>query len=323
MHTHRIKSFRAIVVSAVLSAAAASNAATTRVLLDEPPTMQEVTLLLQSQKWAEAIPGLKAIVKDDSANHEALFLLSYALHASGDLDNAILVHKKVIKIPAYAAGGYYNLGCAYALKGDASDAFKALNSAIEMGVRDVAQFKGDEDLKSIQRDERWKPMLETIETLNKAETALHFWVGSWDCYDTTTGKLAGKNTLEFRVGNSVVHESWTSQDKNYAGESWNIYDRGSNTWKQTWIDSAGSLIQMEAALDHEEGDELYEGLMFEGTNTAPGKKATHVRMHVRATEDGHVIQTGFESKNRGKTWKQQYEFEYVPTGEVYTLKAED
>lgn len=322
MHTHRIYSFRAIVVAAVLSASAATNAANTSFTLDEPPTMQEVGVMLQAQNWADAIPALKAIIKEDSTNGQAQFLLSYALHASGDLDKAILAHKKVIKFPEFAAGGYYNLGCAYALKGNTKDAFKALNSAIEMGVRDEEQFKNDDDLKSIRRDEKWKPMLASIEALNIAETALHFWVGSWDCYDTTTGELAGTNTLAFRVGNSVVHESWTSAGIAYSGESWNIYDRDENTWKQTWIDSAGALIQMQAPLDHEEGDETYEGLMFEGTNTSPGKKATHVRMHVRETEDGHVIQTGFTSKNRGKTWKQQYEFEYVPTGEEYAFEEE-
>ena len=62
-------------------------------------------------------------------------------------------------------------------------------------------------------------MFDSITRLTEAETAMHFWVGEWDCYSAGTGVLAGTNTLAFRVGDKVVHESWASAGDDFAGES--------------------------------------------------------------------------------------------------------
>ncbi len=321
MRTQRTRFQQTILITA-LGLLTATGSVHAEMLLAEPPTMQEAGQLLQEEKWGEAITALRAIIKDDSDNGEALFMLGYALHASGDLDNAILAHKKATKIPEFAAGAFYNLGCAYALKGNASDAFKALDSAIAMGVREKEQFTEDPDLKGLKSDERWRPMLESIEDLNQAETALHFWVGSWDCYDSSTGKLAGNNTIALRVGTGVVHELWISADKTFTGESWNVYNHDTNEWEQTWVDSTGNLLKIEAPIVPEEGAEEFDGLMFQGKNFSPGKKAVYTRMHIRSGKDGHLLQTGFTSKNRGKRWTQSYEYIYVPAGEAFRLETD-
>lgn len=284
----------------------------------EPPTINEAMTHVQQEQWDDAISAFRAILKDDSSNAQAQFMLGYALHASGDLDNAILAHKKATKMPAVAPQAYYNLGCAYALKGKTNDAFEALETAIDMGVRDESQFKGDSDLKSLHSNERWSPMLNSIDQLTQAETALHFWVGDWDCYDTSTGKLGGNNTLAFRVGQNVVHESWTSAGGQFSGESWNVYNRETNHWEQTWVDTTGNRLFITAKCN----DESIEGLMFEGENISRGKKPQLNRMHVRPIKDGRVMQTGFTSDDRGKSWTQSYEFVYVPKGEMYTPQVD-
>jgi len=319
MHTRKINLLSAIVLTSVLGFGAVGANASATLRLDEPATMRQAQELLQGQEWEQAVEVLRALVKEDPKDAQAQFMLGYALHASGDIDNAILVHKKATKMPAVAPMAFYNLGCAYALKGETTDAFEALNTAIALGVRDVAQFSGDTDLRSLHSDERWAPMLKSIDAITKAESALHFWVGTWDCYDSTTGKLAGKNTLAFRVGNKVIHESWVSSGGQYSGESWNVYNRESNAWEQTWVDTTGNLLHIEAPVDSDE----YDGLMFEGKNIATGNKPSLSRMHVRPIEDGRVMQTGFSSKNKGKTWTKQYEFIYVPAGEAFALEAED
>lgn len=316
MHTHRTNRFRAILVASALGIIAVSGTASTGLMIDETPTMQEASAFVQSQEWGEAISAYRAIVKANASNAQAQFMLGYVLHASGDIDNAIMAHKKATKMPAVAGNAFYNLGCAYALKGETSDAFEALEAAIEMGIRDTDQYKEDPDLASLKKDDRWKPMVKSIDALTKAETAMHFWVGTWDCYSSKTGELSGKNTLAFRVGKSVVHESWVSSGNKFSGESWNVYDRESNSWKQTWIDSTGSLLHIAAPV----GSDEYEGLMFEGHLITPGRKSTMTRMHVRPIEDGRVLQTGYRSTDNGKTWTQRYELIYVPAGEEYAFE---
>jgi Tetratricopeptide repeat len=309
--------FRIALVSAALSAASLTALASDSGAFGQAPTEQQAQAYVSSGNFAEAISAYRAIIKEQPNNATAHFMLGYALHASGDIDNAILAHKKATKMPEVAGLAHYNLGCAYAIKGQTDDAFDALNSSIAMGVRDTAQFKNDGDLKSLRKDERWKPMIESIKLISEAEKAMHFWVGDWDCYSSSNGTLSGKNTLSFRVGKNVIHESWESDGQQYSGESWNVYDRSSNSWKQTWSDSMGNVIYLEAPLSTESSEE-YEGLMFEGTNVSPGKETSMLRMHVRPVDDGRVMQTGFSSKDKGKTWKQEYELLYVPSGEPYS-----
>ncbi len=309
---------RTLLPATLLSLAVGLSSASLQPASDSTPTMNQAMTHVQQGQWDEAIAALKAILKADATNAQAQFMLGYALHASGDLDNAILAHKKATKMPAVAPQAFYNLGCAYALQGKTNDAFEALQTAMDMGVRDTAQFKGDSDLKSLHSDERWSPMLKSIDQLTKAETALHFGVGEWECYSTTNGKLSGTNTLAFRVNKNVIHESWAGIGGQFSGESWNVYNRQTNEWEQTWVDTTGNRLFITAKCN----DDSIDGLMFEGENIAPGSKPQKTRMHVRPIDNGRVMQTGFTSNDNGKTWTQSYEFVYVPKGEDYVFEAE-
>ncbi|MDF1808721.1 MAG: tetratricopeptide repeat protein [Phycisphaerales bacterium] len=319
MHTQRINRLGAILVLTAMGLITSSGVAGTAMSFDEPATMQEAGAFVQAESWEEAINAYRSIVKADSSNAQAQFMLGYVLHASGDIDNAIMAHKKATQMPAVASMAFYNLGCAYALKGETNKAFDALGTSIALGTRDEPQFKSDPDLVSLRSDERWEPMVGSIEQLNKAEVALHFWVGSWDCYSSSDGTLSGYNTLSFTVGKNVIHESWVSVGQPYKGESWNTFNRETNEWEQTWVDTTGSLLHISAPA----GSNEYEGLMFEGKSIVPGKKPALSRMHVRPIDEGRVLQTGFASSDGGKSWTQQYEFVYVPEGEEFVFESKD
>lgn len=306
---------RAMLAAAMLACTAAPLSAAAHL---HTPTMHQAQALVQQGDWGGAVKALRAIVGEHPANASAQFMLAYALHASGDLEKAVIEHKKAAQMPQVAAMANYNLGCAYALMGQTDDAFETLSKAIDMGVRDLNQFRHDGDLNALRKDERWGPMFDSIARLTEAETAMHFWVGEWDCYSTGTGVLAGTNTLAFRVGDKVVHESWASAGDEFAGESWNVYNRKTNTWEQTWVDSLGSRLFIAAKCN----DDSVEGLMFEGENVIPGTGPVLTRMHVRPAEGGRVLQTGFVSRDDGQTWSQQYELIYVPKGEAYATSDE-
>lgn len=319
MHTQRVTRLSATLIISAMGLMTSAGNAGLMINLDDPPTMQEAVAYIQAANWAEAISAYRAILKADATNAQAQFMLGYALHASGDIGNAILAHKKATKMPEVAALAYYNLGCAYAIQGETTDAIEALESAITLGIRDKDQYAQDPDLKSLHADERWKPLIDSIAKLDKAEAAMHFWVGSWDCYDSSTGVLAGKNTLSFRVGKNVIHESWTAAGQTNTDESWNVFNRQTLSWEQTWVDHAGNLLHVSAPASSDE----YEGLMFVGENISPMNQMTGSKMHVRPYEDGYVLQTGYSSKDEGKTWTQVYEFVYVPAGEPFEPKVED
>lgn len=302
------------------------------------PTMNDVNQALQQNDFAAMERLCREILDEDSDNAQAVFMLGYALHAQGELDEAVLYHIRATSFPATAPLAYYNLGCAQALKGNSDQAFKALEKAVELGVTNAAQYRGDSDLQSLRTDQRWKGLLDSMQpNLTASSSAdakdskgaskhkasgvtpegLHFWVGEWDCYNAKDGKRAGTNTLSFRVNGLVIHEEWESTGGSYMGESWNFFDPIKKAWKQTWVGSGGGVTQFVADKKTD-----VEGVMFVGKAFNPTNVHEHPmhKMHVRPIHGGMVRQTGSSSTDDGVTWTVKYDLIYVPKGEAFELE---
>jgi hypothetical protein len=87
-------------------------------------------------------------------------------------------------------------------------------------------------------------------TVCQDEDAFHafdFWVGQWDVYDNTNGKLAGHNRIESQEANCVLVEHWTSVSGG-TGMSMNYYDAVTEQWRQVWV-ANGYAIDIVGGLD--------------------------------------------------------------------------
>ena len=99
------------------------------------------------------------LVADHPDKGEAWFKLGYCLHATGQLDEALVAHAKAAEFPLYRAVALYNLGCAHALKGNADAAFEALNKSIDSGFNELKLMEADTDLTSLHADPRWAQLV--------------------------------------------------------------------------------------------------------------------------------------------------------------------
>lgn len=131
-----------------------------------------------------------------------------------------------------------------------------------------------------------------------------FWVGDWRV-TTPDGELAGHNHIERTLGGCVVHESWTGAEGS-KGESFNIYDRATAHWHQTWVDAHGLLLQLNGG--------LRDGAMvLEGERMSPD----HVPVLHRVTWtplDAQTVRQYWErSRDHGKTWEPVFDGKYVRT----------
>lgn len=300
-------------------------------VLQQAPTLGEVNAAMDSQDFGLVEDLCREIVAEDSSNAQAWFLLGYGLHAQGEIDEAILVHLKATTFPQTAPLATYNLGCAHALKGNTDQAFTALNKAVGLGMSDPQQYSGDTDLKALQNDARWGELIQSMQPrlsaqstatnapkaeLCPADSALHFWVGEWDCYSAQDGNLVGRNILEFRAGTNAIHESWKSEGDSYAGEAWAHYDPRSGTWKQIWTGANGDLAEYESDPEVE-----VDGLYFVGSSyQASNGKVEARRMHLRRIGEGRLRHTGMASDDNGATWIVKYDLIYVPRGEAFELE---
>ncbi|MFG0326481.1 MAG: tetratricopeptide repeat protein [Phycisphaerales bacterium JB037] len=283
--------------------------------LAQPSTAaQDAQRAWQAQDYEGAIEPLRQVVKEQPGNGQAWFQLGYALHVTGEYEQAIPIHKKAAEFPQARPTALYNLACAYALTDKADKAFKTLHSAAKFGMRDVQLIEQDSDLESLRGDERWDEFLGTVRgyAANPPEDALGFWVGSWDCYGAMSGKKAGTNTLAWRSGSRAIHESWASGG-GFTGESWNWFDTNKGVWRQVWVDQGGNPVEFT-------GTAKDDGILFEAKTPMVTGGTQWTRMYVRPIGENWVRQTGTVSTDQGETWQPRYDLVYVPSGEAYSAE---
>ncbi|HXV12719.1 MAG TPA: tetratricopeptide repeat protein [Candidatus Krumholzibacteria bacterium] len=116
--------------------------------------------LLDKNQPKQAVELAKKAVAQEPNNPSAWFVLARANHAAGDLNGAIAAGHKAAEFAPVRASAFYNLACAYAVKGDKDDAFKALSGAKRAGFADRDQMASDPDLASLRTDPRFQLPLE-------------------------------------------------------------------------------------------------------------------------------------------------------------------
>lgn len=126
-----------------------------------------------------------------------------------------------------------------------------------------------------------------------------FWVGDWEVY--ANDKLAGTNQITRVYNDCALRENYRSTG-GYVGGSWNIYDASTGQWHQTWVDSTGTLLQMDGGLT--------DGSMVLAGERQTAEGAVIDRITFRPLESGRVRQHWKLSADDGKTWQTLFDGEY-------------
>ncbi len=124
-----------------------------------------------------------------------------------------------------------------------------------------------------------------------------FWVGEWDV-TTPDGKPAGTNSVTRPLGACALHEHWKGAG-GMTGESYNVYDRVTQQWHQTWVDDRGTLLLLDGGLV--EGD-----MVLSGPERLIAGKPTRDRITWRPKAADEVHQVWEQSADKGKTWSIQF-----------------
>jgi len=84
-------------------------------------------------------------------------------------DKAIGEFEKVLKIQPQNEIAYYNLACAYALKGDKERALEALERSVESGFEDPEHIEKDDDLASLRGEPRFQALVQKLKLKRATE----------------------------------------------------------------------------------------------------------------------------------------------------------
>jgi tetratricopeptide (TPR) repeat protein len=120
----------------------------------KPPIIQAEEAL-EANRPKEAVEFAVQAVKSNPESGHAWFTLARAQQANGNLEAAIAAGNEAAGFAVVRASAFYNLACAYALKGDREHAFLALTAAKRAGFADRDQMAKDPDLASLRGDKRF------------------------------------------------------------------------------------------------------------------------------------------------------------------------
>ncbi len=133
-----------------------------------------------------------------------------------------------------------------------------------------------------------------------------FWVGTWDV--TQNGQPAGHNVIELRHNDCVLAENWTSANGGFTGSSLNTYDAATDRWHQTWVDTSGTLLELNGGF--QDGS-----MVLEGTRPAQGGGEVINRITWTPNEDGSVRQH-WQFKAPGADWATAFDGLYVKSADA-------
>ena len=145
---------------------AVNKSASSESTIDTQALNQEAQQLMGEQEFGKASMIWKQIVESDPGDEMAWFQLGYCLHISGQLDEAIDVHKKAMEFERVTVLATYNLACAFALQNKPDDAMKALELAITKGFDDVGQLRSDSDFDNLRKLEKFKQIVKKLSDQN-------------------------------------------------------------------------------------------------------------------------------------------------------------
>jgi hypothetical protein len=123
------------------------------------PTLVAANARLQARDPAGAARMLETITAREPGNARAWRLLGVAYQRGKRLDEACAAYLKALDLDPAAPQVLYNLGTAYALKGDANAAFDWLGRARATRKLDMTQIDSDADLAALKSDTRFHALL--------------------------------------------------------------------------------------------------------------------------------------------------------------------
>lgn len=121
-----------------------------------------------------------------------------------------------------------------------------------------------------------------------------FWIGDWEVYDSSGTRL-GENLVTSELGGCALMEHWQASRGASRGNSYNIYDRRTGRWHQTWVDNGGLLLLLDGGLQG-------AAMVLQGQIRDPTGAIVEQRISWSPAPDGVVRQHWEQSKDGGASW---------------------
>ncbi len=256
-----------------------------------------ITQSFQQGNWEEAIRQLRPVVEQDPGNANAVFHLGYALHAHGQLDEALHYHALASQFPQVQPIATYNWACALALQGKTEPALEKLEKAIKLGFVHRTQLCDDPDLAALLELPKFQELSQLMNEQRSTQQALagqlDFLIGNWSIVDQDGQHVADHAIVRSHDG-QLIREDWHARGGN-SGTGFSYFHPVQKQWRQTWVDAHGNVLECTG--------EFRQGKMqFSGTLALANGQEMLSRMCFTPNADGSIAQLIEVSEDTGQSW---------------------
>jgi hypothetical protein len=136
--------------------------------------------------------------------------------------------------------------------GNSDEALDALEAADHLGLRARELLEEAPEFDSIRSDERFAFVEQSVRARvlpcesSAVARQFDFWLGRWEVR-LPNGTLAGYDTITKRDGGCTIHEQWDGYS-GASGTSLSFYLPSREQWRQVWVGSGATLIDMTGGL---------------------------------------------------------------------------
>jgi hypothetical protein len=218
----------------------------------ELPAADPGTLAFEQGRWEDVIVEYRAILAASPEDRMSLLRIAQAERELGrheaalaTLDQAELASAPEAMVGLERARNLLALG-------RREEAIGALEAADHIGLRALAVLEGSAEFNAIRDDERFLQVQRNVRARvfpcegAAAAGQLDFWLGRWEVR-RPDGTLLGYDTITKRDGGCTIHEQW----EGYAGSSGTsllFYLPSREQWRQVWVGSGGTMIDITGGL---------------------------------------------------------------------------
>lgn len=274
----------------------------------QPPSDPEADAAYAAREFGRAAQLYAKAAEASPKNPRLWYQLGMAHHSQSKWADAAAAMEKALAAGLKNPSALYNAACAFARAGREAPALEALAASVAAQPAAAAGLQQDPDLASLRKSPRFADLASKVEAAvhpcrgDARAHELDFWIGEWDVL-MPNGQPAGRSSVQSILDGCVVFENWTGAGGG-EGKSFNLFDRGTGQWRQTWVSSSGPQVDFRGGLQG-------SSMVYQSEARDAAGKLQRTRMTFTPLPGGKVRQLWEASSDDGKSWAVTFDGTYA------------
>jgi hypothetical protein len=216
------------------------------------PVAEPAQLAFEEGRWEDAIAEYREILEAYPADRVSWLRIAQAERELGSFEAALGTLERALANNAPEAMVHLERARNYLGLGRTDEALLELETADHLELRARALLEEGEEFDVLREDRRFDRIVDNVRRrvlpcTSLAEAAeFDFWLGRWEVRGPD-GTLLGHSTVTREEGGCVVREQWDGNPGS-TGSSMSFYLPSRGQWRQVWIGSGGTHIDMTGGL---------------------------------------------------------------------------